>query len=77
MLLEKRDSNELYESIFNDTYNGFTKPYWDKLGLNKDAINTLYILYLLQRLSIAASEEAGSYQEINQFSRIINLLVNT
>lgn len=77
IFLKKRNINELCKTILSDTYSSLTKPYWDKIGIGKDAFNTLFVLYMLERLSIASSEGAGSFHEINQFSRIINLLVNT
>ncbi len=77
ILLKKRNSSELCKTIFNDAYNSLTKPYWDKLGISKDALNLLLVLYILERLSFAASEGAGNSHEISQFSKIINLLVNT
>lgn len=77
LLLKNRNSGELCKTIINDAYSSLTKPYWDKLGISKNALSTLFVLYILERLSIAASEGAESSHEISQFSKMINVLVNS
>lgn len=76
VFLEKRNSDELYRAVLSDSLNSLTKKYWEKLGVSTDSLNTLFLLYLLDRFSIAASEGAGSFQELNQFSKIIMLLTD-
>lgn len=76
VFLEKRNSDELHTSVLSDSLNGLTKKYWEKLGISRDSLNTLFLLYLLDRFSFAASEGSGSFQELNRFSKIIMLLTD-
>jgi thymidylate kinase len=75
-LLKKRNSRELYNTILNDTYNGLTKPYWEKLGIGEDTMKALFLLYILEKLSFAASEEAENLKKLNQLSKIVFLIIN-
>lgn len=74
--LKNSNPNELYESIVSNDNKNMTKQYWEKLGIGEDTMNTLFLLYIIERLSFIASEEAENYQKLNQLSKIVFLMIN-
>jgi hypothetical protein len=73
--LKSGSTGKLYEAIASDGNKNMTKIYWEKLGIGEDTVNTLFLLYIIDRLSFIASEEAENYQELNQLSKIVFLIV--
>ena len=76
ILLKNKNSGELYNAILGDAYNTLTKPYWEKLGIGEDTMKALFLLYILEKLSFAASSEAENLEKLNQLSKIVFLLIN-
>lgn len=74
--LKNSNPNELYEAIVCDDYKSMSKQYWEKLGIGEDARNILFLLYIIERLSFIASEEAENYQKLNQLSKIVFLMIH-
>lgn len=72
--LKKRNPAELTSGVLNDSYNNLSKPYWEKLGVDKDMLRALFLLYVLERLSFAASDGDAGFEELGRLSKIVILL---
>lgn len=72
--LYKRNPVELTDAVLKDSYNDLTKAYWEKLGVDKNILKALFLLYVLDRLSFAASEGRADFKELGQLSKIVILL---
>jgi hypothetical protein len=72
--LKKSKPVELTSRVLNDSYNSLTKTYWEKLGVVKDMLPDLFLLYVLERFSFAASEGNAGFEELGRLSKIVLIL---
>jgi hypothetical protein len=73
-LLEKRAVGEIHKAVMNGCTGDQTKSmHLDCLGLNDDARKSLFLLYLLDRLSFYASAGNGNVDEVRFFAMQVNL----
>jgi hypothetical protein len=74
--LKNSDTDELYKAVLSNCNNSLTRQYWEKLGIGGDTVNSLVLLYVLQKLAFVASEEPENYQKLNQLSKIVHLMID-
>ncbi|MEW6144673.1 MAG: hypothetical protein AB1598_06590 [Thermodesulfobacteriota bacterium] len=72
--LNKRNPAELADAVLKDSYNDLTKEYWEKIGVGKNVRKALFLLYVIDRLSFAASEGRAGFKELGQLSKMVILL---
>jgi len=76
-LLEKRTPSEIHDAVLkNEIDSQFIETYLEYIGLGKDAIRTLFSLYLLDRLAFYASEEKASFHKLQRLAMHVNLCVD-
>lgn len=74
--LNNSDTEELYKAVLRYCNNSMTRQYWEKLGIDGNTVFSLALLYIIQRLAFVASQEPANYKKLNQFSKIVHLMID-
>ncbi|MGI9534369.1 MAG: hypothetical protein ACR2NW_05420, partial [Thermodesulfobacteriota bacterium] len=68
---------DTYNTILKSLGEDFASPYWSKLCINKDKAISLFILYIIERITFIVSQENKNFSELSYFSNILMYFISS
>lgn len=75
-LIQRKKPWDVLRAIMSKMEEKAVQAYWDEIGIEQEALSPLFLLYLLDRLSLYGSEEPESFEKARFFALLVNLCVH-